>query len=200
MRPSSKMWTRCCLYRRNRSRPEGTSWNKSCVMEIRKTAAHADGKPIHGLWKRTGLSHSTANRFPTAPPDMAVYTHSHNAYYGDYPSYPILSYPILSYPILSYPILSYPILILHGEKEKKAKKMGAQPTDKPRKLCSRFVFKEVCENQPVFLYLKGKGQHRKSRNRRFICPSLPLISTVFRISGEIIQAIRTHIRKLYLCL
>ena len=92
MRPSSRMWTRCCPYRRNRSRPGGTNGNKSCVMEIWKTAAHADGKPIHGLWKRTGLSHRTVNRFPTATPDMAVYTHSHNAYYGAYPSDPFLSF------------------------------------------------------------------------------------------------------------
>jgi len=60
-------------------------------MEMWKTAAYADGKPIHGLWKRTGLSHRTANRFPTATSDMAVYTHSHNAYYGYYPSDPFLS-------------------------------------------------------------------------------------------------------------
>ena len=57
-----------------------------------KTAAYADGKPIHGLWKRTGLSHRTANSFPTPTPNMAVYTHSHNAYYSYYLSYPFLSF------------------------------------------------------------------------------------------------------------
>ena len=56
-----------------------------------ETAAYADGKPIHVLWKRTGLSHRTANRFPTATPGQAVYTHSHNAYYCYY--HPILPYP-----------------------------------------------------------------------------------------------------------
>ena len=55
------------------------------------------------------LSHSTANRLPTATPDMAVYTHSHNAYYGYYPS--------------------DPFLFFHGEKVKKKKE--PQPT--PRK-------------------------------------------------------------------
>ena len=81
-------------------------------MEMWKTAAYADGKPFHGLWKRTGLSHSTANRFPTAPPDMAVYTHSHNAYYGNYPSDPILS-------------------LMEQKRKKNKKRMGAQPTDEP---------------------------------------------------------------------
>ena len=58
----------------------GTGINR--VMEMWKTAAYADGKPIHGLWKRTGLSHRTANRFPTATPVQAVYAHSHNACCG----------------------------------------------------------------------------------------------------------------------
>ena len=67
-------------------------------MEMWKTAAYVDGKPIHGLWKRIDLSHRTANRFPTATPGQAVYTHSLNAYYSYYISDPIL---------------------LHGEKAKK---------------------------------------------------------------------------------
>ena len=48
--------------------------------------------PFTVLRKRTGLSHRTANRFPTATPEQAVYTHSHNAYYGYYPSNPFLSF------------------------------------------------------------------------------------------------------------
>ena len=32
-----------------------------------------------------------ANRFPTATPKQAVYAHSHNAYYCEYPSSPFLS-------------------------------------------------------------------------------------------------------------
>jgi len=35
--------------------------------------------------------HRPANRFPTATPDQAVYTHSHNAYCFEYPSLPFLS-------------------------------------------------------------------------------------------------------------
>lgn len=58
----------------------------NCVMEMWKTAAYADGKPIHSLWKRASLSHRSANRFPTATPDQAVYTHSHNACCCEYPS------------------------------------------------------------------------------------------------------------------
>ena len=37
---------------------------KVCVMEIWKTAACADGKPIHSTWKRTGLSHILQTGFP----------------------------------------------------------------------------------------------------------------------------------------
>jgi len=33
-------------------------------MEMWKTAAYADGKPIHSLWKRTSLSHSLQTGFP----------------------------------------------------------------------------------------------------------------------------------------
>lgn len=57
----------------------------NCVMEMWKTAAYADGKHIHSLWKRTNLSHRSANRFPTATPDQAVYTQFHNACYYEYP-------------------------------------------------------------------------------------------------------------------
>ena len=81
-------------------------------MEMWKTAAYADGKPIHGLWKRTALSLRIANSSPTATPYMAVYTHSHNAYYGDYPSDPFLSF-------------------MERKRKKNKKRMGAQPTDEP---------------------------------------------------------------------
>ena len=37
---------------------------KVCVMEMWKTAACADGKPIHSTWKRTGLSHILQTGFP----------------------------------------------------------------------------------------------------------------------------------------
>jgi len=83
-------------------------------MEMWKTAACADGKPIHSPWKRTGPFPQPANRFPTAAPDQAVYTHSHNAYYGEYPSYPFLSDMI--------------------KKNRKQKRAGVQPigqTEKP---------------------------------------------------------------------
>ena len=40
----------------------------------------ADGKAIHPLMEKTGLSHRTANRFPTAPPGLAVCPQSHSAY------------------------------------------------------------------------------------------------------------------------
>ena len=37
---------------------------KVCVIEMWKTAACADGKPIHSTWKRTGLSHILQTGFP----------------------------------------------------------------------------------------------------------------------------------------
>ena len=80
-------------------------------MEMWKTAAYTDGKPIHSLWKRTGLSHRSANRFPTATPDQAVYTQSHNAC-CEYPSIPILS--------------------VIKEKRNKKKRAGVQPLDEPK--------------------------------------------------------------------
>lgn len=76
-----------------------------------KTAAYTDGKPIHSLWKRTGLSHRSANRFPTATPDQAVYTQSHNAC-CEYPSIPFLS--------------------IIKEKRNKKKRAGVQPLDEPK--------------------------------------------------------------------
>ena len=76
-----------------------------------KTAAYADGKPIHSLWKRTILSHRSANRFPTATPDQAVYTQSHNAC-CEYPSIPFLS--------------------VIKEKRNKKKRAGVQPLDEPK--------------------------------------------------------------------
>ena len=68
--------------------------------------------PFTAYGKGQTFPTGTANRFPTAPPDMAVYTHSHNAYYGDYPSYPILSF-------------------MERKRKKNKKRMGAQPTDEP---------------------------------------------------------------------
>lgn len=68
--------------------------------------------PFTAYGKGRAFPTGTANRFPTATPDMAVYTHSHNAYYGDYPSDPILSF-------------------MERKRKKNKKRMGAQPTDEP---------------------------------------------------------------------
>ena len=46
------------------------------VMEMWKTAAYADGKPIHSLWKRTDAFLQGGNRFPTALP-VCQFTHIH---------------------------------------------------------------------------------------------------------------------------
>ena len=87
-------------------------------MEMWKTAAYADGKPIHSLWKRTRLSHRSANRFPTATLDQAVYAHSHNACCCEYPSYPFLS--------------------VIKNREKITKKSGSTAIGRTEKLYSRF--------------------------------------------------------------
>ena len=68
--------------------------------------------PFTAYGKGWAFPTGTANRFTTAPLDMAVYTHSHNAYYGDYPSDPILSF-------------------MERKRKKNTKRMGAQPTDEP---------------------------------------------------------------------
>lgn len=81
-----------------------------------KTAAYADGKLIHSLWKRTGPFPQPANRFPTATPDQAVYAHSHNACCCEYPSYPF------------------------DKIKNKAKKAGIQSSDHTDKLHSRFIY------------------------------------------------------------
>ncbi len=93
---------------------------KNCVMEMWKTAAYADGKPIHSLWKRTGPFPQPANRFPTATPDQAVYAHSHNACYGDYSSDPFLSF-------------------MERKRKENKKRMGVQPIGRTEKLYSRFT-------------------------------------------------------------
>ena len=67
---------------------------KVCVMEMWKTAACADGKPIHSTWKRTGLSHILQTGFPQRRRDRQ-FTHI--------PTTPAAAeiHPILSYPVWS---------------------------------------------------------------------------------------------------
>jgi hypothetical protein len=72
--------------------------------------------PIHSPWKRASLSHSQRTGFPQLR-IKASYAHSHNAYCGEY--------------------LSFPILF---EKRAKAKKeAGVQPSDEPRSCTPTFV-------------------------------------------------------------
>jgi hypothetical protein len=82
--------------------------------------------PIHSPWKRTSLSHSQRTGFPQLR-IKASYTHSHNAYCGEYLSFPILS-----------------------EKRAKAKKeAGAQPSDEPRS-CTPALCYEKCGKLELF--------------------------------------------------
>jgi hypothetical protein len=72
--------------------------------------------PIHSPWKRTSLSHSQRTGFPQLR-IKASYAHSHNAYCGEYLSFPILS-----------------------EKRARAKKRsGSAALGRTEKLHSRFV-------------------------------------------------------------
>ena len=98
--------------------------------------------PFTAYGKGRAFPTGTANRFPTATPDMAVYTHSHNAYYGDYPSDPIL----------------------HGEKEKKGQKKEWEHSPRTnRESCAPVLRLEQCAKINLLLrVLEKKGQQRKS--------------------------------------
>ena len=71
--------------------------NPRCFTARQKIASWKCGKlplvPMENLFtvygKGQALSHKPANRFPTAPPGLAVYTHSHNACCCEYLSFPI---------------------------------------------------------------------------------------------------------------
>ena len=62
-----------------------------CVMEIWKTAARADGKGIHNLMEKDKPFPQVCKQLSHSLAILAVYAHSHNAYYGGYPSFPIQS-------------------------------------------------------------------------------------------------------------
>jgi hypothetical protein len=51
--------------------------------------------PIHSPWKRTSLSHSQRTGFPQLR-IKASYAHSHNAYCGEYLSFPFLKFKMKS--------------------------------------------------------------------------------------------------------
>ncbi len=131
------------------------------------------GNPIHSLWKRTSLSHRSANRFPTATPDQAVYAHSHNACYCEYPSYPFLS------------------VIKEGEAETKKEREYSHRTN--RKAVLPFCVIRSVRNRTFFpSYRQGnsrKGNHKgslwKSRYRRLFCRFSTLIPAVFGAFGKV---------------
>ena len=60
-------------------------------MEIWKTAVRADGQSIHNLMEKTSLFHQVCKQLSHSLTILEVYAHSHNAYYGGYPSFPIQS-------------------------------------------------------------------------------------------------------------
>ena len=54
-------------------------------MEIWKTAARADGKAIHNLMEKDKPFPQVCKQLSHSLAILAVYAHSHNAYYGGYP-------------------------------------------------------------------------------------------------------------------
>ena len=107
------------------------------------------------------VSHSSAS--------MTVYAHSHSAYYGEYPSCPIL---------------------MERDKREQKKKRERHPWLKPKAalpLCNGKVFKTASLSP-----LKSEGEarmrnhkdgSRKSHRGRFFSPFSTLICTLFRACG-----------------
>ena len=58
-------------------------WMIFCVMEIWKTAARADGKAIHNLMEKGKPFPQVCKQLSHSLAILAVYAHSHNAYYGE---------------------------------------------------------------------------------------------------------------------
>ena len=56
-----------------------------------ETAARADGKAIHNLMEKDKPFPQVCKQLSHSLAILAVYAHSHNAYYGGYPSFPIQS-------------------------------------------------------------------------------------------------------------
>ena len=107
------------------------------------------------------VSHSSAS--------MTVYAHSHSAYYGEYPSRPIL---------------------IEREKREQKKKRERHPRPKPKAalpLCYGKVFKTASlsplKSEGEAHMGKYKGGSRKSRHRRFFSPFSTPIPAFFRACG-----------------
>ena len=56
-----------------------------------ETAARADGKAIHNLMEKDKPFPQVCKQLSHSLAILAVYAHSHNAYYGGYSSFPIQS-------------------------------------------------------------------------------------------------------------
>ena len=60
-------------------------------MEMRKTGAPADGKPIHSPMEKDKPFPTACKQVSHSSAYLPVYAHSHNACYGENPPYPFLS-------------------------------------------------------------------------------------------------------------
>lgn len=119
---------------------------KVCVMEMWKTAACADGKPIHSTWKRTGLSHILQTGFPQRRRDRQ-FTHI--------PTTPAAA---KIHPILSYPVWS--------RQRKTKKRAGVQPSDKPRNCTPTYFLIYMVALKYIYgiILLKGRRYNMLSDN------------------------------------
>ena len=124
---------------------------------------------IHGPMEKPPAFPQPANIVSHSSASMTVYAHSHSAYYGEYPSRPIL---------------------IEREKREQKKKRERHPRPKPKAalpLCYGKVFKTASLSP-----LKSEGEarmgnhkdgSRKSRHRPFFSPFSTLICTLFRACG-----------------
>lgn len=131
---------------------------------------------IHGPMEKPPAFPQPANIVSHSSASMTVYAHSHSAYYGEYPSRPIL---------------------IEREKREQKKKRERHPRPKPKAalpLCygSSHSVMEKCSKQPLCppsnqrerpTWGNHKDGSRKSRHRRFFSPFSTPIPAFFRACG-----------------
>ena len=130
---------------------------------------------IHGPMEKPPAFPQPANIVSHSSASMTVYAHSHSAYYGEYPSCPIL---------------------MERDKREQKKKRERHPWLKPKAalpLCNGKVFKIAAlhpsnqRERPT--WGNHKGGSRKSRHRRFFSPFSTPIPAFFRACGLVMLSL-----------
>ncbi|WP_455909823.1 hypothetical protein [Dysosmobacter welbionis] len=136
-------------------------------MEMWKTAACADGKPIHSTWKRTNLSHILQTSFPQRRRDRQ-FTHI--------PTTPAAA---KIHPILSYPVWSRQRKNIKKEREysHRMNREAVLPFSIMESV-EKSVFSSVRRDEPPYMG-NPKGISLKSAYRRKNRPFSTLILTLF---------------------